>query len=177
METIRSVRFLLLVDWLLLILLPSGFLPSLPVHKIWFDHIDDFSTFESHHTLDCSHCFTDSHVLSHLDSIHSFAHFYFYHEQNPNVFQSIHFPDFCSLLDWELFDLGRSRASSEQWVDAFDISWFLHSLNVFFVLAWRFILWIRWDGFGLKIMVEFLFLADDHAFVLMSGRGVNTFAK
>jgi hypothetical protein len=48
---------------------------------------------------------------------------------------------------------------------------------MFLVLARRFILRIVWDGFGLEIVIEFLFLADNHAFVLMSGWGVNTFAK
>ena len=48
---------------------------------------------------------------------------------------------------------------------------------MFFVLARRLILRIVRDGFGLEIVIEFLFLADNHALVLMSGRGVNTFAE
>ncbi len=48
---------------------------------------------------------------------------------------------------------------------------------MFLVLARRFILRIVRDRFGLEIVIEFLFLADNHALVLMSGRGVDNFAK
>lgn len=171
-----SEGLLLLVDWLLLILIPPWLLPSLPVQKVRFYHIDDFSTLEPHHSLNCSHCLIHPHVLSDLYTIHSLTHFHLNHKEDLNILQSVHFSHIIPFPNWKLFDLSWSWTSSSQRVYTFDVPWLLHSLNVFFIFTGGFMIRIRWNWLGLEEMVKLLLFVNYHALVLVSCRWVYAFA-